>query len=451
MSVHERARVAKSLAVMRIVGLWLLALGVGATSLAQAPAPPAAAQDGASENQLSVWAGYGDSDNIGRTVTAEDGTYRSLGLFLGLLRQTARLDAEINSDLEYRTYTDDLFEAETIGTLDGYALVDMVEDRFAWNFAGTIDQGQQDPFAARGPANRETIKYVTTGPRLDVPFGRTSLMVSASRSANRYEESTQVDNNSDFYELTLSRQARPTTLFALGATSNETEYEDDVGAPSYRIEQLFLRVNKTMRLGTLSADLGTNEIASDAQSRRDPLLDFTWTRSLGTRSSLRFTASQGFMNTGRGGSGGTALITTNPFEQKTAGMTYGLGGERTNVTVGISGGEEDYAGGATLDNDFRSASFTIRYRATPRLNFGLRYERFDREYQDALGQPLTNDDDTAGVWLNHTLGRRFSIALDVSQYESMAIDQSVDETRTEIRFAYSPTGSTSAALGSIGR
>jgi hypothetical protein len=276
-------------------------------------------------------------------------------------------------------------------------------------------------------------------------------MVSASRSANRYEESTQVDNDSDFYELTLSRQARPTTLFAFGATSNETEYDDDTGAPSYRIEQLFLRVNKTLRRGTLNADLGTNEIASDEQGRREPLLDFGWTRSLGSRSSLGFTASQGFTNSGDVGSGGTALITTDPFERRSAGITYGLAGERTNVTLGMNAGEEDYAGGATLDNDFQSASFTIGYRATPRLNFGLRYERYDREYQDATATSATMEDDTSGIWLNHTLGRRFSIALDVSRYESMALDQPVEETRTEIRFAYSPTGSTSAALGSIGR
>jgi hypothetical protein len=437
---------------VRILACSLVA-AVAAPALAQQPAaaptqaPPAA--EATRENQLTVWGGYGDSDNIGRTVIPEDGTYRSLGLFLGLLRQTARLDAGINSDIEYRTYTDDLFEEETVGTLDAHALIDMVQDRFSWNFAGNIDQGQQDPFAARGPNNRETIKYFTTGPRLDVPFGRTSLMASASRSTNRYEESTQVDNDNDYYELTLSRQARPTTVFALGATSRETEYDDGV-APSYEIEQLFLRVNKTLSRGTLNADLGTNEIASDAQSRRDPLLDFEYTRSLGARSTLGFTASQGFTNSGDVGTGGTAFVTTDPFEQKSAGITYGLAGDRTSVSLSVNAGEEDYAGGSALDNDFQSTSFAVSYRATPRLNFGVRYERYDREYQDSAALSTTMEDATSGIWLNRTLGRRFSIALDVSRYDSTAIE-SVEETRTELRFAYSPTGDTSSALGSIGR
>jgi hypothetical protein len=451
-SVRARAHPARLAIAFRICGPSVVAAVVGATSLAQTPPPaPQVAQVAqvTRDNQLTVWAGYGDSDNIGRTSIPEEGSYRSLGLFLALLRQTARLDAEINSDLEYRSYADDLIDEESVGTLDASALIDVVEDRFAWSFAGNMNQGQQDPFAARGPGNRETVKTISTGPRLDVPFGRTSLMASATRSANRYEESGQVDNDGDFYELTLARQARPTTVFALGATSSETEFVDGV-APSYQIDQLFLRVNKTLRRGTLNADVGTNEVGSDTQSRRDPLLNLAWNRSVGARSTLTATAQQGFTNTADTATLGAALVTVDPFEQKTAGIDYGFAGESTSVTLGLNAGEEDYAGGSTLDNDFRSANFEINYRASARLNIGVRYERWKRESQDNTLPSQSMEDRTSGVWLNRTFGRRFSVALDVSRYESIAVE-SVDETRTELRFAYSPTGDTASALRSVGR
>ena len=74
-----------------------------------------------------------------------------------------RLEAAINSDIEYRTYTDELLDDESVGTLDGRAALDLIDDRFFWDFLANLDQGQQDPFAARGPNTSETIKYVSTG------------------------------------------------------------------------------------------------------------------------------------------------------------------------------------------------------------------------------------------------------------------------------------------------
>jgi hypothetical protein len=410
--------------------------------------PPASPQP-ETEKQLVVWGGYGVSDNIDRVTPPESGTYRSLGLLLGLQRYTPRLEGAINGDIEYRGYSEGTIENETVGTLDGRALVDLVQDRFAWNFEGTLDQAQRDPFAARGPANRETVKYLATGPRLDIPFGRTIFLASASRSARRYEDSAQFDNDSDDYQLGLMRQVRPTTAFGLVVASSETEYVDGV-APGYQIDQLFLRIGRTLRRNTLSADLGTNEISSGPQGRREPLVNLTWSRFLGARSTFGVTAAQGFTGTGDTDIGGSALVTGTPFEQESLGVSYGLAGERTTVGLGFTVGQEDYAGGSTVDNDYELADLRVDYRVTPRLNIGFRYQWYQREYQDPAALSTSQEDRTAGAWLNRTLGRRFSIALDVSRYQATGV-QRIEETRWEFRFMYSPTGRTSGAMGSIGR
>jgi hypothetical protein len=432
------------------IGALPLATLVGGAALAQPTQQVQTPEAAENENEYAVWVGYGDSDNIGRNTTPEPGAYTSVGLFAGLQRETRRLNAGLDSDLEYRSYSGEAYENETVGSLSALALVDMVIDRFAWNFEGSLSEGLQDPFAARGPDNRETIKVLTTGPRLDIPFGRTSLGISAMHSARRYDESSQVDNDHDLYEIQLSRQARPTTLVAFVASSSETEYVDDAALP-YQIDQLFVRVDKTLRLGSLNADVGTNEISSGTQNRRDPLLDLSWTRMLGTRSIFGVSVGQEFAESGTyQGATGDALVTTDPFQQRSLDITYRLTGDRATASVSFGVGEQDYAGASTLDNDYQSTSMILYYRISPRIDIGLRYTRYDREALDGAVSFETQDDRNGGVWLNWTLGRRYSVAVNMSRYNATG-NQAADEDRTEIRFSYSPTGSTSAALGSIGR
>jgi hypothetical protein len=48
------------------------------------------------------------------------------------------------------------------------------------------------------------------------------------------------------------------------------------------------------------------------------------------------------------------------------------------------------------------------------------------------------------------MGRRFSAAVDVSRYESTGLER-IEETRTELRFIYSPSDSAARALAWVGR
>ena len=428
------------------VPLLSIAFFAAGSVLAQPPEAEVAERD----NGLAVWAGYGDSDNIGRTPTPESGTYRSVGLFLDLDRETARLDASISSDIEYRRYSIDSYDNETVGYFDGQALIDLIEDRFSWNFSERLDQGQLDAFAPIGPNNRETINVFTHGPRLDIPFGRTSLGMSAYRSQRRYDESAQIDNENDNFEISLARQASRTASYALVASTSETEFEGNI-APGYEIDRVVIRMNKLQSRGELNVDIGTNEISSATQSQRDPVLSVDWSRSLSGRSDIGIAALREFSDSGNyaGDAAGT-LVTTAPFEQKRLDVSYDLTGARTSVSLGMGIGEEDYAGGTTFDNDFENAYLAITYRSTARLQFGFDYDLYDRTSPVMAGPGSSQEDRTAGVWLNRLLGRSFSVALDISRYEGSGAF-SVDETRTELRFSYSPTGDTAAALQSIGR
>jgi hypothetical protein len=271
-----------------------------------------------------------------------------------------------------------------------------------------------------------------------------------SRSARRYDESTQIDNDNDIYQLALARTTSPTTFVALVAGTSETNYENDV-APTYEIDEVFLRIDKAQPHGRFTADIGTNEIGSGTQSEKSPLLNIDWTRSMRSRSTLGISASREFTDSGSDvTSGAGVFVTTAPFEHKRVDLTYYFTGERTTVSLAAGVGEEDYAGGTDLDNDFQNDFLTVAFRASVRLDLGIRYEQYDRESPESTGLANSQSDRTFGIWLNRTLGEKFGVALNVSRFEGSGIE-SIDETRTEIRFGYSPTGSTSSALRSTGR
>jgi hypothetical protein len=406
---------------------------------------------------LAFWLGRIRSDNIGKTEIPVSGSYTSLGLVGNLTRSTARLEADFNADMEYRNYLEDEYDIETAGTLDARALVDIIEDRFAWNFEESFDQGLLDPLVAAGPGNSEAINVFTHGPRLDIPFGRTSFAMSAYRSKNRYDESGQIDNDNDRYELELSRQTSPSATFGLVATTEQTEYSDDL-ASEYQIDRLFVRINKEFRNASLRADIGSNQIGSGAESRRDPLLDFSLTRRLRAHSEVSISAGREITDTGsqiRSSLDGSAsssdlIVTAAPFERKGFGVSYGLRQLRTDFFLRLGVGEEDYAAGPSLDNEFASSALTLSYGISERIDIGFQYQLYERDFRNAGGSSVTERDSTAGARLHCAVGRRFGLAFGAARYERTGT-QSVDETYWEIRLGYSPSGSTSTTLGSLGR
>ncbi|HET7609579.1 MAG TPA: hypothetical protein VFL84_12935, partial [Gammaproteobacteria bacterium] len=84
------------------------------------------------------------------------------------------------------------------------------------------------------------------------------------------------------------------------------------------------------------------------------------------------------------------------------------------------------------------------------LNFGVGYDRIDRDFTDTVGAQPDGRDDWTGAWVSRAVGRRFSLGVAISSYDRSGIE-SYDEQRYELRIAYSPTDSAAASMGSVGR
>jgi hypothetical protein len=159
-----------------------------------APAEPAASGARERDRALALWLSRGESDNVGRTVVPEDGSYDGLGLLARLAHESIRLAANLDSNVEFRSYSEAAIDDEIVGTLAGVANVQIVPDLFSWDFRENYGQGINDQFAAIGPNNRERINVFSSGPELDLNLGsRTILQIGGDYSARRYDQSQNVD------------------------------------------------------------------------------------------------------------------------------------------------------------------------------------------------------------------------------------------------------------------
>jgi hypothetical protein len=429
-------------------------------SEAEAPAPPIETA-GSERKELAVWYGHVESDNLERTTGGEEGSYESIGLLIGMAHTSTRLDASIDANLEYRRYSLDTLDDETVGTLNAAADLDLVRDRFSWTFRDDYGQGITDPFSGLGPGNREKINVIGTGPRISLPLGgRTSLEIRGTYSERRFEESSQVDSDVVLSELGLYRQTSSTARFGLIASWNDVEYVDVI-APEYRIDRLGLRYTKELATGRVLAEVGTNEISAAGFDSDEPLYNFEWTRSLTARSELSIRAAQELTDAGgalasglapgiEGGSFTDVVVTPNPLEQRRFRVSYVLTMSRTVLSADIGSWKDDYIGNPAYDNDSTMIHASFVRTISPRLSFGLVFDEIDRDFTDSAGGQPDGEDSWFGAWLNRTLGRRFNLGLAIASYERSGAD-SYDELRYELRFGYSPTQSGGAAMRSVGR
>ncbi len=431
-----------------------------ATATDQPTATLPAGGDRQNPPEIVVWAGYGKSDNIARTELAQiDGSYDGVGALLSLAHKSTRLDAKINGDVEYRVYSDDSLDNETVGTMDASAKIGIVPNRFAWLFEENFGQGLRDVFAPLGPENRESINVASTGPTVDLPLGaRTDLEMRGLYSSRRYEQSSDIDTSSIVYELAALRDISSTAKLGLVANTNDIEYTE-IESPSYRIDGYNLRYEKTLATGHVRAEAGGNEISSGGRSDREPLFRFEWVRSVTARSDLNVAANREFTDSTSligtappsSGSGAPAvLVTPNPLEHKQLNVSYTVRMRRSNLSAGIGAFDERYVGNTALDNDGTTLRFGLSHDVSPHFDIGVNYDLTKRDFSDPAAFGPTDRDATASAWISTAIGRRFSLALALSHYDRRGA-QNFDENRCEIRFGYSPTESAAAALRSVGR
>jgi hypothetical protein len=394
------------------------------------------------QRQVAFRLAHGWSDNFARAGSNEsDGSFNSAGVLANFQRQTRRLQAGLNADLDVRKYSD-LYENEVLGTLSVFGDADLIENRLAWTFTSNHGQARSNVLAAEGPGNRERVSVTTTGPQLTVPFGgRTELALSGLYSDRRYEESDTLDSEAVTYDLGVYRQINTTTQLGLAVQTTQVEYDASLG---YDVDSVSLRYERVLATGGVSAEVGRNRLAFVSSESSGSLLRLAWNRALAPRSRLGLSANREFGDSGElldlaiGATDARrltdVLLAPNPLQLDRIGLSYDFTARRTSASLRVASFTEEYQANSAFNNDGVDIQLTINRQLTPQLNGGLAFGRLRREF-GGLGQH--NVDEVAWLFVDRQFGRNLNLSFNVERNTRDGQD-AFKETLYEVRLVWGP-------------
>lgn len=403
------------------------------------------------ELNSEVSASIGRSDNILRTEDNQvEETIATLGIELDLLHEGPRLSADVYVNADYIDYLDDSFDSDVEG--GATAVVDywFLVDRFGWNVQYNFGQQFFDPLAPIRPDNRENVSYLTTGPQLEFPLGsRFEFQASAEVSDTSYEinpnDQTRVGGRASIGRLMGAGR----TLSIVG-TQEEVRYDDGAPTPDFERRGLFLRFESANARGTLTVDLGVNELELDgvAETGDGTLFRIDWMRVLspgveltlgaGTRYSDQGDIFRFFQNAA------FDLVDTenvsgigSPFRNNYGSVIFALEKPRTSIDLVVLYSDEDYEFDSTFDREVKQLNFAITRDFTNRLFGELGIDASEREF-------ISVSRDDRDIQYTLSLGYRFNSAFSTMlsyQYFERSTNQGVtefDEDRIFLQFNYVP-------------
>lgn len=402
------------------------------------------------ELEYGVSAGIGTSDNIARVpVNEESEDILTAGLELRLVRQSARLDADLNIDLDYFDYQDDTYDSEVTGRASADVMFRFVPERFEWILQDSFGQLEQDPFSASTPATRENVNFLTTGPDFTVRLGSVgNLTVSGRYSATQYEESP-FDDERLLGGLSLEREFSERSRLSLNATSERVEFDDATTGSDYDRQSAFLRYDVDGARTRIGIEAGYTEIHDLGDTSSSPLVELDIERDISPRSTVTLLAgirSSDAATSLRTGLGSGAPVgaadpvsTTDPFETRHATLGWNFTTPRTTLRVAVGGEEDEYETQSLLDRERRHASLYAQRRISPRIELSALAALYETDF-NATSQ---EDDETHfGIYLSWNVSGRLFIDLEAEKFDRESSNPltEFDETRAFLRFTWRNRG-----------
>jgi hypothetical protein len=394
-----------------------------AVSLLAGSGAHAQAPDVRADYGLRFGAGY--SDNAFRTqINQESSSYKAMGLFFDVVRDGTRFDSTFTGDVERRNYSDPNIPNEPVGSINARIDVEVVPERFAWRFDDSYGQGRVNPFQVIGPTNRQEINVFSTGPQLTLPLGsRTSMRLNGTHERRRFDNTGQLDSDSDEVLLGVFRSVSQTTEVGLSWIRREITYSDVL--PDWNDDTVFLSYRRQLATGSAAVSIGENSVSIAGAETSGPLFEADWTRQLGSRSELRVGARRDFIDPGQRFLNNNTVGNVGPlgptdvflgagvyeYSEVSVGNTTEF--VRTTVAVGMYAGKNRYDSNAALDSDESRAYVSVERTIGPEMFLGLAATVYETEYLTAGN---ATDDELGQLWLRKEFGRRLSLQFAYSHY-----------------------------------
>jgi hypothetical protein len=361
------------------------------------------------------------TDNIERIVDGNSGSYDGLSLYLNIEKTTERIAAAAVGSVEYRAYSEDELEDETLGVLAAFADFALVPERLSWSIRESFAQGATDPFAFEGPGNRESVNVFETGPELTLPLGRRmGISLAGTYSDRRFSESVDLNSELLTRSMGLFRQISPTANLSVSISNSEIEYENTLDR--YEIEAVVAEYSKELASGNASVQVGRNRVVFDTSDTSGPLYRLQWSRNVTARSRFEVFAGKRITDSGAlfglvtGQIGGDVplgvVLTSDPLEQVEGGLTYEFTGARNRVLVRVRSLRDDYEFSDELNNDSTDINIEFSRLLGRDWRLGAFVSALQRDFTEGA-QDFT--DRYAKLWLSKTIGEHFAVDLSVGR------------------------------------
>ncbi len=402
----------------------------------------------ASDLSLELRIGGYNTDNVGRTAALEeDQTVLSAGTTVSVSGETLRTEGGLVADLDFLSFRDDAFDDEVLPEVRGDFTLKALPDRVHWLTEARYGVVRRSPLDASTPENRELASFVSTGPIVVIPVGsRSSLQLDSRFGANTFEES-ETDSESLSGGMSFNRALSPRRTLSLRATGQRVEYDTDFGLQDFETYAAFLALESEISRGSLTAQLGRNEVHANGETFSGTLASIQLDRKLSASSSLGVSVNQRYTDAGsyfggldtvfRPGLESSVVPVRNPFESRQLRASYSYDKGRHSLTVNAGSSSFIYETDNTFDSDRTELGLSVTSELGNSWSVRGRLRLEDRDFE------TLDRNDTyaiAALSVDRSLSRTLSISLEY-RYEDRDSDadgQDYIENRLTLQFRYTP-------------
>ncbi len=373
------------------IGLLLMCasgLALGQTTLSSSEPM---ARYGLQQNDLKFSLGVIHSDNMGRDEFERSGFISTAGLSANLVGESRRLGWNVKGLVDYRQYSDDLYQDEPIGNIGGGAAVDLVKDRLTLDLSGNFGQLRRNAFEAENSENRENVYSIDMGPSLTLPLSGVTSFSARGRLGQRGSGEGSLDGDISSVETGVFRYLDPLRHLGLFVSKRKVEF-GKAPTSNYEVESAFFRYSQELRAGSITVELGNNELQRDGGASDSGLFSrFNARTRVGKRSEINFYAIADFQDSAysmRDGldpvelaSGRRGALTSDPVERRGFGLQALIGLDRLTIIVAADASSDSYETSQELDRDGWTYRVSLARELLPDVRAGIEVAQRYEDYQ----------------------------------------------------------------------
>lgn len=366
------------------------------------------------------------SDNITRVpVNERKETTHSLLAGVAYAEDTRDLVARVLAQAEYRDYSKDVYDDESVFNLNS-SLVWMISPRrFQWTLEDSYRQVLVDSTAVDTPSNRDNINVLSTGPDVYLRFGPLHVLALGARVGNVYTGSAHLDNNRFNGSAGWLYQSSSVTTYSLNYEILDVKYKDSAFNDDFRRQDFFFRTQYHPSRSQYELDLGATQISRDrGNDLSDTLAKLSWIRQMTPESTFGLSAKREYSDTATDILTASTAVTSGQITAPpalsqgvlTSDVYYARRLEMFYTRRGSQFGAQFQAGRHNLDFELtnqdreeNSGRLRIEYIYSGATTLSLFTEYTSTEYLNFIQRDRDNN---SGVRLEYRINRAISLGLE---------------------------------------